>query len=53
MNNSPLSFPSALHPRKVRELSPYLTVKLIEDGVGRQLRLGCDTGLRKAGLPER
>jgi TolB-like protein len=41
--------------RKVRELSPHLTLKLIEDGAAREDSFVRATvpGLRKAGLPER
>jgi TolB-like protein len=40
--------------RKVREISPHLTLKLIEDGVGEEDTFSAATlpGLRKAGLPE-
>jgi TolB-like protein len=41
--------------RKVREDSPHLTIKLIEDGVAREdsFAWAVIPGLRKAGLPER
>ena len=43
------------HLRKVREISPHLTIKLIEDGVAREdgFAWAVIPGLRKAGLPER
>jgi hypothetical protein len=39
--------------RRVRELNPALTIKLIQDGVQDPFAVAVIPWLRKAGLPER